>query len=230
MSDQATPTPPAPRDDGKANRPRIYMAGPDVFMPYPLHMAECKKEILARYGIEGAFPFDNEIKDIGTYPDKKSVAREIARLNFEMMDRCEGCIAHLTPYSGPSADVGTVGEVHYMFAQSKPVFGYSNDARSFYEIVRDDVYRGRVFEMADEKGNPTGFKTLSGITVENYGLPDNLMVDYAIEASGGTFRRIQAPPHSYYTALDAFELAAFDLAVYFYGRAFADKLLPTVRA
>ena len=39
----------------------IYLAGPDVFRPNPFEIANKKKEILAKYGLVGHFPMDNEI-------------------------------------------------------------------------------------------------------------------------------------------------------------------------
>ena len=44
---------------------------------------------------------------------------------------CDALIAELTPFRGPSADVGTVYELGFMRALGRPVFGYSNVARRF---------------------------------------------------------------------------------------------------
>ncbi len=203
------------RFDGKTGKPKIYLAGPDVFLPYPEVTAQAKKEILKGYGLEGLFPFDNEIKDPSAYPSREAMAGEIARLNFAMMDRCDACISHLTPFNGPSADVGTVGELHYMYAKGKPVFGYSNDTRSFFELVRDEVYRGHVFAEPGEDGNPKRFRASNGYTLENYGLPDNLMITRAINDSGGGFYAHAAPKAQYYSDLTAFEQAAGAAAAYF---------------
>jgi len=194
-------------------KPYIYIAGPDVFLPDPGPITARKKEILADLGLFGCAPLDNSVKDTGGAP--ADLGREIARLNFAMMDRCDACIAHLTPYHGPSADVGTTGEIHYMYAKGKPVFAYSNDARPFFDRVAEKVYQGRVARSLDtQTGRPT-YSGDDGMHLENFGLFDNLMLPYAVADSGGSMHFHIVPPENYYTDLTAFMEAAHAAARHF---------------
>ena len=40
---------------------RVYLAGPDVFLPNAAEIGRRKREICAQYGFEGVFPLDNEL-------------------------------------------------------------------------------------------------------------------------------------------------------------------------
>ncbi|HJW77212.1 MAG TPA: nucleoside 2-deoxyribosyltransferase, partial [Beijerinckiaceae bacterium] len=39
-------------------RPKLYLAGPEVFLPEAIEIGRIKKDLCARYGIEGLYPFD----------------------------------------------------------------------------------------------------------------------------------------------------------------------------
>lgn len=199
-------------------RPRIYLAGPDVFIPDPAALVRAKKEILSALGLEGCAPVDNnELEAAGANASAKDIAFGIARGNFQMMDSCDSCICQLTPYHSVSADVGTVGEVHYMYAQKKPVFAYTNDSRPLFERVRDDHYKGRITRKMDPCFGVETERGADGLLLENFGLFDNLMIPYAIEDSGGSLHIGTASKENYYTDLTAFEKAAQAVAVHFFG-------------
>lgn len=162
-------------------KPVIYLAGPEVFLPAPLRIAEAKKYILARLDLDGLFPLDNVIP-----PETENIADLIALANYAMIDRCNAIIANLTPFRGPSADVGTACEVAYAYAKGKPVFAYTNDPRPYKERVLED-----------------------GMKIEDFALFDNLMLPCAIEKSGGSLHRVAAADIA---DLRAFEQAARDAA------------------
>lgn len=198
--------------------PRIYLAGPDVFVPDPAALVKAKKDILSSLGLEGCAPVDNNVLESGTEaPGGKGMAFEIARRNFRLMDDCDSCICQLTPYHGVSADVGTVGELHYMYAQGKPVFAYSNDARPFFHRVRDDHYKGAVEKKIDPFFGAETVRGRDGLLTEDFGLFDNLMIPFAIEDSGGSFHSFNAAKEHYYTDITAFAEAAKAAAAYFFG-------------
>jgi len=52
--------------------PRIYLAGPDVFLPDPLGFAERKKALCSEAGLEGVFPLDAglNLDEIPSSPDE----------------------------------------------------------------------------------------------------------------------------------------------------------------
>src|SRR5262249_49808088 len=101
---------------------KIYLAGPDVFLPDALVIGQQKREICTRHGVTGLYPLDNVV-------DRKAadVSLQIFRTNQAMMDACEAIIANLTPFRGPGADAGTVYELGYMAGRGKLCLGYSND-------------------------------------------------------------------------------------------------------
>ena len=98
------------RIDGVTTRPKVYLAGPDVFLEDSAPVNRNKKQILDAFGLDGYVPTDNEIALSKDNNSGNAIATAIARANFEMMGWCDSCIAQLTPFRGPSADVGTVGE------------------------------------------------------------------------------------------------------------------------
>ncbi len=161
-------------------KPAIYLAGPEVFLKDAQAIGGKKKEMLSKFGLAGLYPMDNELP-----PDAENAAMRIAQANYEIIDRCDAVIANLTPFRGPSADIGTACEAVYAFAKGKPVFAYSNVMGEIRERIAED-----------------------GMAIEDFGLFDNLMLPYAIEKSGGGMHFIEAKKTELYTDLRAFEMAA----------------------
>jgi nucleoside 2-deoxyribosyltransferase len=146
-----------------------YLAGPDVFFPNAREHAVAKQAICAHYGIEGRSPLNDDLRRDPSITDT-AFARLIFAKDLEMMRSCDCVIANLTPFRGVSADSGTLVEVGYMLGAGKPVFGYSNSSSSFNE--RSAQYTAK-FGVEME-----------GVAVEGFGLPDNLMIPYAVETGG----------------------------------------------
>ncbi len=106
---------------------RIYLAGPEVFLPDAREIAQAKKAICRAHGLEGAFPADPEIRDKERLPAPE-IARRMAESNLALMDGCNGAIANLTPFRGVSMDTGTAFEMGYMASRGRVVLGYTNVA------------------------------------------------------------------------------------------------------
>lgn len=143
----------------------IYLAGPDVFWPNATEIGAAKKQLCQQYGFQGHFPLDTELNLEGLEPFAAGLA--IYRANISLMDQCDMVIANMTPFRGPSMDVGTAFEMGYMAAQNKSVWGYTLDGR---------VYSDRV------EGQETDAE---GLIIEAFQMPDNLMMVGATEARGG---------------------------------------------
>ncbi len=164
-----------------------------MFLPQPLARAAALKRICARHGLTGISPLD-------ALPDEPadwaalSEAQRIALRNEAHIRRSDALIANLTPFRGPSADVGTVFEVGFMRALGRPVFGWSNDGRDFAARTRSAV------GVADTAGCDP-----DGLTIEEFGLIDNLMIDCAIGASGGLLVRVALSGDDRWRDLTAFE-------------------------
>ncbi|MBU6235373.1 MAG: nucleoside 2-deoxyribosyltransferase [Alphaproteobacteria bacterium] len=189
----------------------VYLAGPEVFLPDAVAIGLAKKRICAAHGLDGLFPFDNEVDVSQFTPEEAGV--EISRKNEALMDRASAIIANVTPWhGGPSLDVGTGFEIGYMRALRKPLFLYSNDGRSFYQRVRahfgDDVYtdaQGHTRARADDT------------SIENFGgMRDNLMFDGAVISAKGVF--IAATKPDVYRDLDLFTQLVQKAASHFYTR------------
>ena len=92
-----------------------YLAGPDVFLPEARQWAERKKAICARHGLIGVSPLDplpDQPSDWAALPEWQRIALR----NETQIRGCDAMIANLTPFRGPSADVGTVYEVGFVRA------------------------------------------------------------------------------------------------------------------
>jgi nucleoside 2-deoxyribosyltransferase len=176
----------------------VYTAGPEVFMPEGLAIIERKFALVRAYGFETARK-PGEYWDRSAF-EKHALGLEISRRNELLMDRADVCIANLTPFRGVSADVGTVYELGYMIAQGKLAYGFSNDARGYFERARDDYYGGQVWPGPD--GKPRG---ADGQRVEDHDLADNLMLDGGVLRRGGLLVRRDIPQEHRFTDLSAFE-------------------------
>lgn len=155
---------------------RVYLAGPDVFLPEPEAWAARKKAICADHGLVGVSPLDDfphEPPAWAAFP----LWRRIAMRNEAHIRSCQGVIANLTPFRGPSADVGTVYEVGFARALGLRVFGYATTDVPFFE-------RTQASTGATERGG--AWWDGDGLLLEEFGLFDNLMIEGGIHAAGGT--------------------------------------------
>jgi nucleoside 2-deoxyribosyltransferase len=171
---------------------RIYLAGPDVFLPDAIEIGRRKAAICARLGLTGLFPLDN-IVDLAA----ADASLAIFKGNEAMMDSADAIIANLTPFRGPSADAGTVYELGYMAGRGKLCFAYSNDPAFYPERVARShaVTRAAAGHLIDH----------DGLTVENFGLPDNLMMIHTLDLHGASLVTPQLRPHDIWHDLAAFE-------------------------
>jgi len=179
---------------------RVYLAGPDVFLPGPLDWAARRRSICATHGLEGISPLDalpDEPADWAELPEW----HRIALRNEAHIRRCDALIANLTPFRGPSADVGTVYEIGFARALGRPVFGYANVAEGFTQ---------RTLDFAATHGGAIGspgavWRDADGLLIERFGLFDNLMIEAAIVAAGGELVLEACEPDRRWCDLSAFE-------------------------
>jgi nucleoside 2-deoxyribosyltransferase len=158
-----------------AATPKVYLAGPDVFFGNAVEIGRRKKAICVRHGLQGLFPLDNEVPD----GDPTGVAMQIYVLNCRLMDQADAIIANMTPFRGVSMDVGTAFEIGYMRAQSKPIFAYSNE-------TDPSDYAGRMRSLSLLALRTRPLVDHHGLTVEDFGLSDNLMMSCAVIEAGNT--------------------------------------------
>jgi nucleoside 2-deoxyribosyltransferase len=181
---------------------KVYLAGPDVFLPDAHDIGQLKREICQRHGLQGLFPLDGDLRDLAGEPR----SRAIFSANAALMDEAHAIIANLTPFRGPSADVGTAYELGYMLGsrtkdeKKKICLGYSNIGRNYIDKVRD-----RMDLRRDDAGR---FWDPDNLQVEDFGLPDNLMIVHGLELSGHS---LVVPEHPVPDPLR--DLAAFETCV-----------------
>jgi nucleoside 2-deoxyribosyltransferase len=171
---------------------KVYLAGPDVFLPDAVEIGRKKVSLCDRYGLIGLFPLDNEID-----PSARDASLQIFRGNEAMMDRADVIVANLTPFRGPSADAGTVYELGYMAGRNKLCLGYTNDPA---------IYACRVAGTAGlEKQADDRMIDGGGFTVENFDQLDNLMIVHTLDIHGYPLVRPKSTPVDIWRDLSSFE-------------------------
>lgn len=136
---------------------KIYLAGFEVFAPDAVQRGARMKMMCAEKGFIGLYPFDNEA----------DTAQAIFAGNCGLIDSADIVIANLNSFRGAEPDSGTCFEVGYAVAKGKAVYGYVSDARSLREKL--------------------GERDENGFSVENFGLPLNLMLACSARIVEGDF-------------------------------------------
>jgi nucleoside 2-deoxyribosyltransferase len=144
------------------------------------------------------FPLDEEEPCIPSLPlPEQGLA--ISRAMERAMQGCDAMIVSVTPFRGPSADVGSAYEMGFMRALSRPIFAYTNDPRPFHDRIA--ACCGRAVRLRS-----SGVQEDSdGMAIEPFELHDNLMLAGGIVASGGYIVAETVQPADRYTSLLAFE-------------------------
>jgi nucleoside 2-deoxyribosyltransferase len=185
----------------KPPRPKVYLAGPEVFLRNAIEAGAAKVELCARYGLEGKYPLDAQL-DLGDLALAER-AYAIARANEGLIVECDAVIANLTPFRGPGMDTGTAYEVGFMRSAGKPVFGYSNQHLSFFDRVRK--FDAKPLKKRSGADATMAFEDSDRMGVEQFGLAENLMIVSSIHESGGAMILGQTKRRNRYTDLVAFE-------------------------
>lgn len=168
-----------------ADAPRVYLAGPEVFLPDAEPVLARKRAICARLGLVAVVPLIDAPAPAAAEAMKRAFA--ISAGNEALIRSCIAVIANLTPFRGASADVGTVYELGFARGLGLGLYAYTNDPRD---------YAARVLDRPD------------GLDIEDFGLSDNLMLEGGIAASGGVFVRASAEAEDVWRDLGVFETCA----------------------
>lgn len=155
----------------------VYLAGPDVFFPEAVRIAEEHKALCRRYGFEPLHPIDQPTL----------ASKHIFDTNIGLLKRADAVVANLNPFRGAEVDSGAAFEVGFAIARGIPVVGYlsSNESvvervtRCFGPLVRTDGV------CRDVDGN----------LVENFGHPVNLMLAESCILVAGTLKDALATLH-----------------------------------
>lgn len=153
----------------------IYLAGFDVFRADAVAHGERLKALCLEYGFEGLYPLDNDLP--GGLSGRQAAAW-IYRQNVRLIERADLVMANLNPFRGLEPDSGTAFEVGYAAALGKPVWGYTGRA----EPLLAQAAVGR------DPADPSRAVDAQGYTVEDFGLPVNLMLACAAHVITGDAR------------------------------------------
>jgi len=176
---------------------RIYLAGPEVFLINAIEVGENKKRICLKHGFEGVFSLDAKIDFEGKTPEETGLS--ISKANEELIKSCDILIANITPFRGPSVDVGTAYEMGVAHALGKKVLAYTNVKSRFTERTIKAL-NGKVKRSIDGK-----IRDSQGMFIEENQLTDNLMIDGCIHINSGVLVVEEAPADQVFTYLAGFE-------------------------
>lgn len=151
-------------------RPKIYLAGPEVFLPDAREIGLRKKALCEDFGFVGLYPLDN---DFSAAPGER-LDEKIFAANMALMREADAGIFNLTPFRGINADPGTAFELGFFAGLDKPVFAYSHHAAPLFDRV--------AAEFGAQPSSDGGHRDSAGLMIENFGNADNLMLDSALRA------------------------------------------------
>lgn len=151
-----------------SSAPRVYLAGPGVFRADAIAYGHHLRSLCAQAGLEGLYPLDNEI----AVASPQAMARAIHNANIALIERSDAVIADISPFRGPNMDPGTSWEIGYAVARHLPLFLYTSDARTL--LARTQASH----TLSARDG---GYADASGMSVEDFGLIENLMIAASAE-------------------------------------------------
>lgn len=177
---------------------RAYLAGPDVFLRNAEEVADAKRKLCSKHGFVGISPVDNEI-DISGFSKSEAMLR-ISSANEQRIRDCQLIVANLTPFRGPSADVGTAYELGFGRALGLPVFAYTNVHGDLLERTLRDLGAVVHSRLSGQ------FEDSHQMMIEDFGGVDNLMLVGAVLGSGTEIVINGTPTEVRFTDLSGFEV------------------------
>jgi nucleoside 2-deoxyribosyltransferase len=175
---------------------RVYLAGPEVCLPNAREQLDIKIALTKAAGLIPVSPGDLAIPQ---KPTRHEFGLAVSEIDEQLMDAADAIIANLTPFRGIAADTGTVYELGFMCGRGKIAYAYSNVAEDHYARTKA-YYGGDTRQSADgrERGP-------DGLSLEDFDMIDNLMLDGGVERRGGVMVRRAVPEVELYTNTAAFE-------------------------
>ncbi|WP_322042506.1 nucleoside 2-deoxyribosyltransferase [Paraburkholderia sp. J67] len=142
-------------------RPRIYLAGFDVFRLDAVEHGARLVAACAEHGFEGVYPLDTQVPaDL----DGPRQAAWIYRANIDAIRGADIVMANVDDFRGPGEpDSGTAFEIGFAAALGKEIWAYTQDP-------------GTLIERVPAQSGPQGRVCERGFLVEDFGLPKNLMI------------------------------------------------------
>lgn len=165
-------------------RQKVYIAGFDVFRPDAQSVFASIRMSAGMLGLQALVPTDCELT-VGKDGMPAEVASKIREANITLLRSADAVIANLAPFRGVEPDAGTVYEIGFAQALGLPVAGYSKSRAS---------YASRVGAVIECKRYDDGClrEVHSGMAVEDFGLPMNLMLACGLDLHGSAVDALRA--------------------------------------
>ena len=159
--------------------PKLYLAGPEIFLPNAVENALKQKALCEKYGFIGLHPVDNNL-DLSGEP--RGVAMRIYRGNVGQIKECNIVVANCNPFRGALMDDGTTYELGYGNALGKPSYGYIRNPQTYKVRVQNryayrELQNGRLIDV-------DGY-----LLLDDFGTWVNLMMQCGMGAHGGELVR-----------------------------------------
>lgn len=147
----------------------LWLAGPEVWLPDFAVQSSRQRALCLDAGFTPLTP------DPAPPPSDDSAeleARELYAARMARLRQADAGVVNLTPWRGPSADVGAAFEAGVLAGLGRPVFAYLNISDEFQAEYVDRV-EAFVGAQRDEAGV---WRDGDGCVVEDYGLPETVML------------------------------------------------------
>ena len=147
---------------------RVFLSGPDLYMPDGPDLLAAKREACREAGVEGVLA-DGSAGEGAPGELRARIAYADA---VRGLRSCQAVIANLTPWRGPHPDPGTAFEAGFAAGLGLPVFAYLNVSDADEADHRDRVAAlcGAALDAQEAWRDPDG-----GL-IEDLGLPEGLML------------------------------------------------------
>ena len=172
-------------------RKRVYLAGDLVFRPDALARFGRLRAICDSVGLEGVTPLDGQA-DLHGLPPGEATIMAIVAADRSLMDTCDAGLFCLDPFRrAADMDPGTAVEIGYMFAQGKPLCGYTVDGRALPREGRRltspalGMPRCATVRRLLAGGSSGSLEDPDGMLVHSEGMVQNGMTEGFIRLSGG---------------------------------------------
>ena len=152
----------------KTARPRIYLAGPDVFRPDAREHFVRLSAACEAAGLAALLPADGNEELSSEAPEK-----QIYEANMQRLRGADGVVANLASFRGTEPDSGTVFEVGAAIALGIPVVAYGVPEGSYADRVRAAL-------QCEVDANGVLREAGTSIAVEDFGQQLNLMLACSI--------------------------------------------------
>ncbi len=170
---------------------KVYLAGPDVFLPDAAAQGARLRVLCAEYGFVGCYPLDGDgdgdgdgSGDSGSGATSAAAlteadAHRIYQANIALIRSADVVMANLQNFRGYEPDSGTAFEVGFAAALRIPVWGYNAPSIPIVEQVPHATTD--VLDLSE-------VRDADGYLIESFGMSRNLMLACSARLIDGDVR------------------------------------------